>query len=121
MSLGKKLEPSEDLATMQVPFAIDLDIATSAKIEDLPILEQVLTKAVEDVLKRFAKDGFRAFLRTGVVRPMTQEELLACIPRKIHISNGHGGWKCATAHVASKNITIDWAQVTCKLCQKLPK
>jgi hypothetical protein len=115
-----KLEPSEDLGQMMVPVAIDLSFVTSVKLEDMPILEQVLAKTTEDVLKRFQKDGFKVFVRAGVVRPMTQEELLSILPRKVHMAH-EDGWLCDTAHVALKNVTDNRDDVTCKLClKKLP-
>lgn len=114
-----KIGLDEAMGQMQVPVAIDLSFATSAKLDDMGILEQVLAKAVDDVLKRFEKDGFRIFVRAGVVRPMTQEELLSIIPRKVHMTNGLDGWLCKTAHVSPKNVTSDATEVTCKLCLKV--
>lgn len=117
-----KIGPSPDLSNLLVPLRIEVDFATSAKLDDIGRLEQVLEKAVEDVQKRFAKDGYTIYVRSGTVRPMSQEELLALIPRKIHLAadgqDGTPGWLCKTAHVAAKNITSERDDVTCKLCLK---
>jgi len=114
-----KVPPSSDLTEMVVPVAIEVSLATSVKLDDIPILEKVLEKAVEDVLKRFEKDNFRIFVRTGTVRPMTQDELLSIIPRKVHMALASGLWLCTTPHVSPKNLTQNPDEVTCKLCLKV--
>lgn len=114
-----RIPPSDDLGKMMVPTAIDLHFVTSAKLDDQEILEQVLQLAIDDVLKRFQKDGFQTFLRGGQVRPMTQEELLSIIPRKVHMAtDSDRGWLCDTPHVSLKNVTANKAEVTCKKCLK---
>ncbi len=114
--LNKRFGPSSDVGSMQVPMAVDLSFATSAKLDDMEILEKVLELAVADVVKRFEKDGFKVIIRAGQVRPMTQEEFLSILPRKVHMSDGAGDWICDTSRVSLKNVTTDAEQVTCKSC-----
>ena len=113
----KKLDPSEEIGDIQCPMSIELHFATTSKISDMPILEKVLERAIEDVHKRFEKDGYKVYVRTGLVRPMTQEELVSLIPRKVHFRQ-NGRQICDTTHVAAKNLTDNRAEVTCKLCLK---
>lgn len=114
--LNKRIGPSEDIGSMSIPMAVDLSFATSAKSDDADILEKVLDLAIQDVIKRFERDGFKVFIRAGQVRPMSQEELLSLIPRKVHLSNGADGWLCETPRVSMKNVTREWTAVTCKSC-----
>jgi hypothetical protein len=116
--LHKRLPQSDDIHDMQVPMAIEVDFVTSAKLSDMGILETVLDLAVKDLQKRFEKDGFKCFLRTGLVRPMTQEELLTIIPRKVHMARD-AQQICDTPHVSKKNLTEDPDDVTCKKCLKI--
>lgn len=117
-----KIEPSEDIGDLVVPMSVELSFATTSKVSDTTLMEQVLALAIEDVQKRFEKDGFKLYIRAGNVRPMTQEELLTLIPRKIHMADGVDGAQiCTTPHVSAKNLTTDASKVTCKLCLKALK
>lgn len=117
--LLKRLGPDREISKLPVPMAIDLSFVTSAKAEDAAILEKVLELAVQDVLKRFERDGFKTYIREGLVRPITKEELLSILPRKTHMGwSGDKGWLCDTPHVAARNISFDEQKVTCRSCLK---
>jgi len=120
--LLKRLQPDEDIQDLNVPMSVELSFATSAKISEAGVLEQVIEKAILDLEKRFAKEGFKLYMRAGLVKPMTQEELLSILPRKIHMAhkvNGRSAQICETPHVSYKNLTSNEAEVTCKRCLKL--
>jgi len=70
--LLKRFEADEGIQDLQVPMSVELSFATSAKISDTELLEKVLGRAVEDLGKRFEKEGFKLYMRTGLVKPMTQ-------------------------------------------------
>ncbi len=118
--LTRTIEPPEnsmDVEDMVVPVCVDITVVTNSKLSEFPILDKVLNLAVKDALARFEKEGFRAFLHHGKVRPMSQDELLSILPRKVHFVPLPGEKHiCDTAHVAKKNLTLDPDKVTCKLC-----
>lgn len=76
---------------------------------------QGCTGTLREIGSRLDKDD------TQIVRPMSQEELLAIIPRKIHKAAYHvkNGWLCNTPHVSPKNLTDNDSEVTCKLCLRV--
>jgi hypothetical protein len=121
--LLKRLEADEDIQDLNVPMSIEMSFATSAKISEMGILEQVIEKAVGDLEKRFAKEGFKLYVRTGLVHAMTQEELISILPRKVHMAEVRDGKAlkqiCETPHVSYKNLTTNETEVTCKRCLKL--
>lgn len=97
---------------------VEIQVISQAKLSEMPIFEKVVDRIVEDVLARLAKEGFRGNSVTGLVRPITQEELLVLLPRKKHMKTD-GGWLCRTEFVARKNLTNDQSEVTCKLCREI--
>lgn len=120
--LLKRLGADEDILDLVVPISVEISFATSAKISDMAILEKVLERALEDAQKRFDKEGFKLYVRSGLVKPMTQEELLAVLPRKVHMAreiNGRLSQICETPHVSHKNLTTNETEVTCKRCLKV--
>lgn len=121
--ISKRLPPDENIQDLNVPMSVELSFATSAKISDMSVLEKVIELALGDLERRFAKEGFKLYLRTGQVRPMTQEELLSILPRKVHMAREQSGGVlkqiCETAHVSWKNLTTNPDEVTCKRCLRL--
>jgi hypothetical protein len=113
--LREYIEADEGVYDLNCPMAIELKFVTSSKLSEMEVLREVIKRVREDLLKRFDKEGFPAFVLDGEIRPMTQDELLACIPRKMHLRSGDG-WLCRTARVGAKHITNDRTKVTCKLC-----
>jgi hypothetical protein len=112
----------EGLLDLNVPISVEVKFATGAKIRDMALLEAVIDLALADVEQRFEKEGFKLYARGGLVKPMTQEELLAMVPRKKHMAREHGpGMRqiCDTPHVARKHLVTSIDKVTCKRCLKL--
>jgi hypothetical protein len=122
-TISKRLQPDENIQDLIVPISVEMSFATSAKISDMSILEKVIELALGDLENRFAKEGFKLYLRTGQVRPMTQEELLSILPRKVHMAREQSGGVmnqiCETPHVSRKNLTTNTDEVTCKRCLRL--
>lgn len=116
--LLKRIEPSEDIRDIQCPMSIEVSFATSAKISDMGVLDKVLEVVIAEARKKFESEGFKTWVRVGLVKPMTQEELLTIIPRKMHFMRD-GRQVCRTEFVSPKNLTDDPKEVTCKLCLKV--
>jgi hypothetical protein len=120
--LLKRFGPDEDVLDLQVPISVEISFATSAKLSEMPILEKVIERAIADAQARFEREGFKFYVRAGVVKPMTQEELLSILPRKVHMARETGGnlkQICETPHVSQKNLTLNEDEVTCKRCLKI--
>lgn len=120
----KRLEAADDdgLLDLNVPISVEVKFATGARIRDMVALEQVIDQALADVEARFEKEGFKLYARLGHVKPMTQEELLAMVPRKKHMARQHGSGLrhiCDTPHVSPKHLVTSIDKVTCKRCLKL--
>ncbi len=109
------LRHSLTVEDMMVPVCIDLVVVSNSKISEFPLLEKVLQVVVQDALQKFEKEGFRSFLHSARVRPMSQEELISIVPRKVHYAPDDIQ-VCDTAHVSKKNLTKDREKVTCRLC-----
>ncbi len=117
--LVKQLQPSGDIRDLHVPMAIELSLATSAKLADMGELEKTLDQAVQEVLKRFEGNGFQVFIRAGFVRPMAKEDLVEIVPRKFHMLSREGRQTCDTQYVAKRYLTKNSEKVTCRKCMKL--
>ena len=113
-----ELEPENDPGIIPCGITLDFSVVVSATLGDVPQLEAFLRATVLDVVAKLAAFKMRAYIRKTDVHPITQEELLSVIPRKVHFEHD-GRQVCATAFVSLKNLTTDPSLVTCKLCRKL--
>jgi hypothetical protein len=114
--LYKHLSRDDDNAEdMVCPMRVELQVASSAKLSEMPAFELLVEQIVDLVEAQLAAAGYGSFAVTGLVRPMTQAELVVLLPRKRHMQAGDG-WLCKTSFVARQNITADPSEVTCKLC-----
>lgn len=118
-----EMDQEGDADNLPVPVAMELSIICAATVGDVDELHALLEEAKVGLMGRLgAKLGTgKVFLRRGETRLATQEELLACIPRKLHLLAYYQGGAqvhaCSTSRVSQKNITEDEAAVTCKLCR----
>ena len=111
-------EPENDPSIIPCGITLDFSVIAAATLGDVPELEAFLRTTVLDVVAKLAALKMKAYIRRTDVHPVTQEELLSVIPRKIHFEHD-GRQVCATAFVSPKNLTTDSSLVTCKLCRKL--
>lgn len=105
---------------LQVPYVLELKLVVSVTPSDVPALREMqleLASLAREQLGRTRREKRKLYFAGGDVRPLTQEELLAVLPRKVHLRTAAGRWACTTAHVSPRNLTDDRAAVTCKLCQ----
>jgi hypothetical protein len=115
--LSKRIEAEEAVRNISVPISLEVKLVTSSKLSEMGLLEHVLDLALKDVKERFTKEGFVLHVAGGSVRPMAQDELLALLPRKMHLTlNGGESQACKTEYVARKQLTEDHTKVTCKRC-----
>lgn len=121
--LYKRMSDDKDVHNLVVPMSIELSYVTSAKIADMPALEKLIDHAFQDLEARFEKAGFKLYVRSGLVKAITQADLLTILPRKMHmaqtLSSGVLNQICDTPHVSAKNLTTNEDAVTCKRCLKL--
>ena len=117
-----EMEQEGNADALPVPVAMELSIICAATIGDVDDLHAILDEARRALMHRigaYLGSNDRVFLRSGETRLATQEELLACVLRKMHM-RGEGprgiGQICSTRFVSSKNLTDNPVEVTCKLC-----
>lgn len=114
LAVAKRIELTAS-EKFKFPISIDLTFVTSGCMADMRVIESVMRWLRDAAHERFTNAGFQVMLKKALVRPMSRNELLALIPRKIHYEK-KGRQICTTSHVSGKNLTKDKTAVTCKLC-----
>lgn len=113
----RRVQPQGDPDKLRLALSMNLCMIVAGKVGDMDSLKTVLEHAVDLIQAECKKLDIDAYLHTADVRPAHHDLLLAVYPRRVHFVQG-GRQICDTAHVSTKNLTKNEAEVTCKLCRK---
>lgn len=106
-----------DGSSVRASVVFEFRAVATGRVDDLGAAFEEFQAATQRFYAACDAAGVSVVQGGGHLRPMTQEELLAVIPRKWHLEF-EGRQLCDTPYVSKRYLTKEKEKVTCKLCLK---